>query len=129
MSEEQRRTGSAEADENDVGSMAEEAVKLFAAIHDWARESSGAEPGAAGEGMVQGLLSAGGGHVGHDQDCRYCPVCIAINRVRQTSPEVREHLAAALDSLARAATAALRSEDAACSDQEARSPTKVDLDE
>lgn len=110
-----------------VGSVAEEAAKLLGALQNWAGEH-GSAPGETAQRLTEGIRVAAD-HVGHGQDCRYCPVCIAINRVRQTSPEVREHLAAALDSLARAATAALRSEDAACSEQEARSPTKVDLDE
>ncbi|NUS52900.1 MAG: hypothetical protein HOQ22_17900, partial [Nocardioidaceae bacterium] len=36
------------------------------------------------------------------EDCRYCPVCQAISAVRQTSPEVREHLAHAASSLMQA---------------------------
>ena len=110
-----------------VGSVAEEAAKLLGALQDWAGEH-GSAPGETAQRLTEGLRVAAD-HVGHDQGCRYCPVCITINRVRQTSPEVREHLTAAIGSLAQAATAALRSVDEAQNDDEPPSPTKVDLDD
>jgi hypothetical protein len=58
-----------------VGSVADEAAKLFAALH-----RNGKEPEAEPQ------LGA---------DCQWCPVCQLIHRVRQCSPETMEHLAAA----------------------------------
>lgn len=57
-----------------VGSVAEEAAKLFAALH-----RDGDQPG-------ESRLGA---------DCQWCPVCQLIHRVRQASPETVEHLTAA----------------------------------
>jgi hypothetical protein len=91
----------------DVGSVAEEAVKLAGALRDWARESGAAQAGVTVQGLSEDLRSVGD-HVGHGQDCTLCPVCQGIRVLRQTSPEVREHLAAAIGSLADAATALLR---------------------
>ena len=85
-----------------VGGVAEEAAKLVSALGDWAREHGGS-------GWADGL-----GTIAHDVDehvaqgdCRYCPVCRGIQVVRSASPEVREHLSAAISSLAQAATAYL----------------------
>ena len=41
------------------------------------------------------------------EECQWCPVCRGIQVVRSASPEVREHLATAVTSLAQAATAYL----------------------
>jgi hypothetical protein len=40
------------------------------------------------------LFEPGGGHE-HPPNCAYCPICAAIGVVRNTRPEVVEHLAAA----------------------------------
>lgn len=39
----------------------------------------------------------------HTPDCAYCPICAAIATVRNTKPEVLEHLAAAARELVLAA--------------------------
>ncbi len=96
-----------------VGSAAEEAAKLFGAIADWARDHGGdlggsvaglAAQASAGLGSVTEDLDV---HLAHGEDCRYCPLCRAIQLFRTASPEVREHLQAAVASLAQAAAAAL----------------------
>ena len=46
-------------------------------------------------------------HLANGEECRYCPVCRAVQVFRSASPEVREHLATAATSLAQAAAAAL----------------------
>ena len=46
-------------------------------------------------------------HLATGEDCRYCPLCRAVQVYRSASPEVREHLATAVTSLAQAATALL----------------------
>lgn len=44
----------------------------------------------------------GSGH-GHASDCAYCPICATIAVVRETRPEVLDHLAAAARELVLAA--------------------------
>ena len=64
-----------------MGSVAEEAAKLFAALSARADEHTGggADESAAGP---------------HGANCRWCPLCQAIGLVRGTSPEVRDQLVA-----------------------------------
>ncbi|MDQ6641061.1 MAG: hypothetical protein M3Y66_01010 [Actinomycetota bacterium] len=111
MSDEQPGTQGSRGPE--VGSVAEEAAKLFGALSGWAREQGadtrGPEPapGPAVRGLVDALgsitnnvnehLATGG------EDCRYCPVCQVIHVVRETNPEVRAQLATAASSLLHAA--------------------------
>jgi hypothetical protein len=83
-----------------IGSAAEEAFKLFAALADLGSdqtdEADQADPtGQAGDPGPTG------------EDCRWCPVCRLAHAVRRTSPEVRDHLSAAAASLLRAASAFL----------------------
>ena len=151
-----------------VGSVAEEAAKLFGALADLARgaeaEAPGEAPGPGGHGggalgslgdlaaraaagvrEAQGHLSAraeaerdrtahdptddpADGHDHEGPDCRFCPVCRALHVVRQTSPEVRAHLADAGSSLLQAAAGWL----ATAVPEEARSTRagveRIDLD-
>ena len=111
-----------------LGSVGDEAAKLFDALQDWAKD--GGPAGA--EGLAGGLADqwrtvnehvANGG-----QDCTYCPVCQVIHKVRESNPEVRTHLAVAASSLLQAAATLI----------EARAPrpaagepqvTKIDLDD
>jgi hypothetical protein len=86
-----------------VGSVAEEAAKLAGAMADWAKEHGGA----GWADTVSALAHDVDGHVANGEDCRYCPLCRGIQVVRSASPEVREHLASAISSLAQAATAYL----------------------
>lgn len=78
-------------DHEQVGSVAQEAVKLFGALSGWAREH--------GDGLssftddLQEHVATGA------PECTWCPVCRTVNAVRQTSPEVRAHLATAASSL------------------------------
>jgi hypothetical protein len=78
-----------------VGSVAEEAAKLFGAVAGWALEH--------GDGF-----STLSDHLGDDLNehlatggpsCTWCPVCRTVTAIRQTSPEVRAHLAGAASSL------------------------------
>lgn len=73
-------------DEPDVGSVADEAAKLFGALADWAKDTAHV-PGAA--------------------ECTYCPVCRTVHAVRQLNPEVRAQLATAATSLLQAASGLL----------------------
>jgi len=93
-----------------VGSLAEEATKLFGALAGLAREH-GADLGdglsdvsdrlAAAAHDVDEHLATGGA------DCTYCPVCRAIHVVRETSPDVIHHLTVAASSLVQAAAGLL----------------------
>lgn len=93
-----------------VGSLAEEATKLFGALAGLAREH-GADLGeglsdlsdrvAAAAHDIDEHLATGGA------DCTYCPVCRAIHVVRETSPDVIHHLTVAASSLVQAAAGLL----------------------
>jgi ferric-dicitrate binding protein FerR (iron transport regulator) len=93
-----------------VGSVGEEAAKLLHALQDWAKDG-GADAAATAATAASGAASAWEQVNEHlatgGDDCRYCPVCQVISAVRQTSPEVREHLAHAAASLAQAAAGLL----------------------
>lgn len=72
----------------EVGSVAEEAAKLFGALSDWARQ-------------VDDHVATGA------PECSYCPICRTVHVLRHTSPEVRGHLATAATSLLQAASGLL----------------------
>ena len=88
----------------EVGTVAEETAKLLSALQDWAKDSGQTHASAASQAAngladsVRGL----GDHIGHGPDCKFCPVCQVINVVRETSPEVKQHLAVAANSLLQA---------------------------
>jgi hypothetical protein len=79
-----------------VGSLAEEAAKLVAAL-------SSIQPGArSGHDDAE--------HEEHDAvsaECRYCPLCALARAARSMTPEVREHLTSAASSLLLAARSIL----------------------
>ena len=88
-----------------VGSVGEEALKLLQVLQGWAKDSGADYADAAGAAFsgvaaswqeVNEHIATGG------EDCRYCPVCQVIGAVRNTSPEVKQHLATAVTSLAQA---------------------------
>ena len=58
-----------------VGSAAEEAAKLFAAVQEWARTRFDHEHLATGSA-----------------ECQVCPVCQGVAALRQVRPETVEHL-------------------------------------
>lgn len=102
--------GPDDAAEPEVGSLAEEAAKLFGAISGWAREH-GADVG-HGLSDVAGQASAAAHEVTEHlstgaSECTVCPLCRTVHAVRGLSPEVRAHLGAALTSLGQAAGAFL----------------------
>lgn len=74
--------------EEKVGSAAEEAAKLAAALQDFARRTTGKH------------IATG------SPECRLCPVCQLISFVREANPAVVEHLVNATESLAAALRAA-----------------------
>ncbi|RYU09626.1 hypothetical protein [Nocardioides iriomotensis] len=109
-----------------VGSLAEEAAKLLGALGGWASDGAGdAASGAAG--LLHDLnehVATGGA------ECRYCPLCQVISAVRDTSPEVKQHLATATTSLLHAATGVLQSRAGKGGDAAAPEPVrKIDLED
>lgn len=81
------------ADHGQVGSAAQEAGKLFAALEDWARTRSGRLFDA--EHLATGA-----------PECQSCPVCQGIMLLRQVRPETVEHLLDATASFVAALRAA-----------------------
>ena len=104
---------SGDREEPDVGSVAEEAVKLLGALSDWAKD-------AAGE--VDQHLATGAA------ECTYCPVCRTVHAVRGLSPEVRTQLATAATTFLNAA-AGLMNGAAAGQREKAERVQHIDLDD
>lgn len=119
----------------DVGSVAEEAAKLFGALSDWAKDQ--------GQDWAQGV-SGIAEHAAHtaaqvhehldenlangSPECRYCPVCRTIHVVRQMSPEVRAHLTTAATSLLQAAAGVMAAQQGA-SGERRQGVERIDLDD
>ena len=78
-------------DREQVGSVAEEAAKLLGALSGWAKEH--------GDGFSSVAEDLHEHVAGGSSECTWCPLCRAVAAVRQTSPEVRAHLASAASSL------------------------------
>ena len=95
-----------DAGEPDVGSVGEEAAKLFGALQDWAQKAADA-PGDAASGLGAAFRHVDEHVATGDGSCTYCPLCQVISRLRATSPEVRGHLAVAARSLLEAAAGLL----------------------
>ena len=90
--------------------MADEAAKLFGALSELGagpRDRPRARPvrlashAAASARDIDEHLATG------SAECTYCPICRTVHAVRQTSPEVRAHLAVAAASLMQAAAGIL----------------------
>ena len=79
---------------SDVGSAAEEAAKLFAAMEDWTRRK-------AGHLLDDDHVATG------SAECQVCPVCQGIGALRHVRPETVEHLLDATASFVAALKAAL----------------------
>lgn len=96
-----------------VGSVSEEAARLFGALSGWAQEHT-----PAGEGP---------------EECSWCPLCRTAHAIRATSPEVREHLANAASSLMQAAAGLLAASAAASGPGDRERPRPgvehIDLDD
>lgn len=103
----------------DVGSVSEEAAKLFGAFSDWARESAS---GPGGEQVHEHLATG-------STECTFCPWCRTVHAVRRTSPEVRAHLVTAASSLVQAAAGILATVVPDVPDEPAASHVeRIDLD-
>ena len=108
MSEPGDGTGPEGADE--VGSVADEAAKLFGALSEWARDH-GSDVGQGLSGLASQAATSARDVNEHiatgSAECAYCPICRSVHLIRQTSPEVRSHLAVAAASLMQAAAGIL----------------------
>lgn len=102
--------GSASSGPDEVGSVADEAVKLFGALSEWARDH-GSDLGQGLSGLASHAATSAREIDEHlatgSAECTWCPVCRTVHAVRQTSPEVRAHLAVAAASLMQAAAGIL----------------------
>lgn len=78
----------------DVGTAAEEAAKLFAALEDWTRRHAGR--------LVDDEHLATG-----SPPCQVCPICQGVGVLRHVRPEVVEHLLDATASVVAAIKAAV----------------------
>ena len=112
-----------------IGSVGEEAAKLFAALSGWARDQgtdyAGSAAGAAA--AMSESMNAVNEHIATGSaECRYCPVCQVIHAVRTTSPEVKAHLAVAASSLMHAAAGVLATH---VPQDKATGVEKIDLDD
>ena len=109
MSEPGDGTGGDGPDEQ-VGSVADEAVKLFGAMSEWAKDH-GSDLGQGLSGLASHAAASARDIDEHlatgSAECTYCPICRTVHAVRQTSPEVRAHLAVAAASLMQAAAGIL----------------------
>ncbi len=91
-----------------VGSVGDEAAKLMDALSGWAREQ-GSEmgQGLGGLGALAGHAAATLSEVNEhlatgSAECTFCPVCRTVHAIRETSPEVKAHLATAASALLKA---------------------------
>ena len=97
-------------DPPEIGTVGEEALKLFGALADMVRQQ-GADAGGGLGGLADQAASVAkevNDHIATGSaECRYCPVCRVVHAVRETSPEVRAHLLTAATSLLQAASGIL----------------------
>jgi len=116
----------------EIGSVAEEAAKLFGALSGWAREH--------GDDLTHGFTDAAHGvsgvahnvneHFATDgPDCTYCPICRGVHFVRSASPEVKAHLATAATSLLQAAAALMATQAQAPAGRRTTGVEHIDLDD
>jgi hypothetical protein len=113
-----------------VGSVGEEAAKLFTALSGWAKDQGvdSADSAAGAVGAMSDLISNVNEHIATGgADCKYCPLCQVISAVRTTSPEVKAHLAVAASSLMHAAAGVLATQ--VPTDGKASPVEKIDLDD
>jgi hypothetical protein len=83
-------------DSDGIGSVAEEAARLFAAFESWVKDAAG------------GATTLVDAHVANGSaECQLCPVCRLISLLRGTRPEVFEHLVDATTSMLAAMRAAM----------------------
>ena len=104
--------GAGDRPDDEIGNVADEAMKLFGALSGWARDH-GTDLGDGLSGLAAHAAASARDLDEHlatgSAECTYCPICRTVHAVRQTSPEVRAHLAVAAASLMQAAAGILAS--------------------
>lgn len=130
---------SGEPGQPEVGSVGEEAAKLLGALGEWAKDSGGdvgaglgATLGGLG-GLAASAMSDVNEHIATGSaECTYCPVCRTVHAIRETSPEVKAHLATAASSFLQAVAGVLATLPAGPGPGGSASPAggleKIDLD-
>ena len=115
-----------------VGSVGEEAAKLLGAFSEWAKDH-GSDLGASLSGLAGQAASSMQDVNEHlatgSAECTYCPVCRTVHAVRQTSPEVRAHLATAAAALMQAAAGMLATPVPGNASDRGTEVERIDLDE
>jgi hypothetical protein len=96
-----------------VGSVGEEAAKLFGALADWAGEHAH---------EVDEHLATG------SAECLYCPVCRTVHAVRHASPELKAQLTTAASSFLQAAAGLLAAAGGSAQPQPGPRVQHIDLD-
>lgn len=113
-----------------IGSVGEEAAKLFTALSGWAKDqgADSADSAVGAVGAMSDMFHNVNEHIATGgTDCKYCPVCQVISAVRTTSPEVKAHLAVAASSLMHAAAGVLATQ--VPNDGKSSPVEKIDLDD
>ena len=114
-----------------IGSVGEEAAKLLGAFSEWARDQ-GSDMGTGFGGLANQAAASMAGINEHlatgSAECTYCPICRTVHAIRETSPEVRAHLATAASSLLQAA-AQLMATQVPNESGRASSVERIDLDD
>jgi hypothetical protein len=113
-----------------IGSVGEEAAKLFTALSGWAKDQGAGQTDSAmgAVGAMSDMFANVNEHIATGgADCKYCPLCQLISAVRATSPEVKTHLAVAASSLMHAAAGVLATQ--VPQDGKASPVEKINLDE
>lgn len=98
----ERDEGDSRRHDHEIGSVGEEAAKLLGALGDWAKDQGHgyADVAAAGAASAGEALREVDRHLATGAaECRYCPICVLVAKVRATPPEVRQHLSSASTSL------------------------------
>lgn len=110
-----------------VGTLSEEAARLFGVLAGMARDHGAEAAGNAADSAAHAAHNFNE-HIATDQaECRYCPICQVVHVVRATSPEVKAHLLTAANSLVQAAATALATQ---VPEREPSEPVqRIDLDE
>jgi hypothetical protein len=115
-----------------VGSVGEEAAKLLGAVSDWARDQ-GTDVGQGLGGLASQAAASMQGINEHiatgSAECTYCPICRTVHTIRETSPEVRAHLATAASSFLQAAAALLATQVPKDDPRRGSSVERIDLDD
>jgi len=83
-----------------VGSVADEAVQLLAAVKRWAEQQ-----------QTHRESDEEAGDIGDDEACRYCPVCQVISVARKSHPEILDQLSQGLEGVVTAFRAGLLSQE------------------